>query len=289
MAGAAGRGQVLADRYRLTEVFAEDPLLEVWLAEDLELHRQVVIKLLLPHWMDHEQMVERFRFEAEAAAAVVHENVAQTFDVEHVDGRRFSVSEYVPGPTVTELVEEAPLPAREVAAIGLQAGRGLAAIHAQHLVHAAICPDNLVVAPTGRLCVIDFGSVRPTDVAQHLPAPVFPEPGVDDYWPPERRAGASPDHRGDVFGLGLVMWESLGGTPEMGDEPAPGRVRRLLSGLPGGDDLTPRLREILASATAEEPAARPSAEDLTAQLTEICGERPQDVLRELVGDTTEPG
>lgn len=183
MAGSVGWGQVLADRFRLIEPFAEDPLLEVWLAEDLELGREVVVKLLLPRWMHDEQMVERFRFEALAAASVVHANVARTFDVEHADGRLFSISEYVPGPTVAQLMGEAPRPASEVAAIGLQAARALATMHAQGLVHAAICPQNLIVGPTGRLCIIDFGSVRPFDVADHLPDPVFPEPGVRDDCP----------------------------------------------------------------------------------------------------------
>ena len=284
MPGSVDRGQVLAGRYRLTEVFAEDPLLEVWLAEDLELRRQVVIKLLLPQWMDVDEMVERFRFEALAAASLVHENVARTFNVEHVDGRLFTVSEYVPGPTVAQLIDEAPLRARQVAAIGVQAAGGLASMHAQGLVHGAVCPQNLLVGPTGRLHIIDFGSVRPFEVADHLPAPIFPEPGVRDYWPPERLAGAAPDGRGDVFGLGLVMWEALVGTPEVGDAPTQGPVRRLLTRLPGGDEMTPRLREILMSAAADNPDQRPRAENLVEHLTEVCGERPEEELDGLIDD-----
>jgi eukaryotic-like serine/threonine-protein kinase len=287
MPGSVDRGQVLADRYRLTEAFAEDPLLEVWLAEDLELRRQVVIKLLLPQWMDVEEMVERFRFEALAAASIVHENVARTFNVEHLDGRLFTVSEYVPGPTVAELVDEAPLQPRQVAAIGVQAAAGLASMHEQGLVHAAVCPQNLVVGPTGRLHIIDFGSVRPFEVAEQLPDPVFPEPGVRDYWPPERLAGAVPDARGDVFSLGLVLWEALAGVPEAGDAPTQGPVRRLLTMLPGGDEMTPRLREILMGAADDDPDHRPRAEELVGHLTEVCGERPEEELAELVEDAAE--
>ncbi len=288
MPGSVDEGQLLAGRYRLTEAFAEDPLLEVWLAEDLELRRQVVIKLLLPQWMDVEEMVERFRFEALAAASLIHENVARTFNVEHVDGRLFTVSEYVPGPTVAQLMDEAPLRSPQVAAIGVQAASGLASMHAQGLVHGAVCPQNLLVGPTGRLHIIDFGSVRPFEVAEQLPEPVFPEPGVRDYWPPERLAGEDPGDEGDVFGLGLVMWEALAGTPEAGDEPTPGPVRRLLARLPGGDEITPRLREILTSATADDPEQRPRAEELVEHLTEICGERPEEELDGLVDDVTAP-
>jgi eukaryotic-like serine/threonine-protein kinase len=279
------QGQVLGGRFRLTEPFAADPLLEVWRAEDVELRRDVVVNLLLPRWLDDEEMVERFRFEALAAARLVHENVVRTYDVEYADGRLFAVSEYVAGPMVADLLEEAPLPATVVAAIGQQAAAGLAAMHAEGLLHGSICPTNLLVAPTGRLCIIDFGSVRPLDVDEELPDPVFPEPGVRDYWPPERRAGAPPDDRGDVYGLGLVLWEALTGAAEAGEVGEQRPVRRLLAGLPGGDDVTPRLREILGAATADDPERRPSAAELGDSLVEICGERPQLHLEDLVVDS----
>lgn len=282
MAEPVGRGEVLADRFRLTEPFAEDPLLEVWRAEDLQLQRDVVIQVLLPRWMDDEEIVGRFRSEAQMAAGLHHENVVRTFDVEESDGRLFSVSEYVPGPTVEQLLGHAPLAAPEVAAIGQQAASGLAAVHTARLVHGAVCPANLVVAPSGRLCLIDFGSVRPLDVADRLPDPVFPEPGVGDYWPPERREGAPPDERGDVYGLGLLQWEALTGGREVGTDPPRRPVRRLLAGLPGLDDGTPRLREILGGAVVEDPAERTRAADLADALSEICGERPQEELARLV-------
>jgi eukaryotic-like serine/threonine-protein kinase len=277
------RHQVLGGRFRLKEPFAEDPLLEVWLAEDLELRRDVVIKLLLSQWMTDEEMVERFRFEALAAAQIVHDHVVRTYDVERADGRLYAVSEYVAGPTVDELVAGTSLEEVVVAAIGHQVALGLAAVHAEGLVHGAICPQNLIVAPHGRLCIIDFGSVRPLDVEDHLPDPVFPEPGVADYWPPERHAGEPPDDRGDVYALGLVLWEALTGAPEVGDSPSPRPVRRLLAGL-GGDDTTPRLREILTEATASEREERPSAAQLAEALTELSGDRPQDHLAPLVSD-----
>jgi eukaryotic-like serine/threonine-protein kinase len=279
----AERGQVLGGRFRLSEPFAVDPLLEVWLAEDLELRREVVIKLLLPRWMADEEMVERFRFEALAAAQIVHEHVVRTFDVERSEGRLYAVSEYVPGPTVEELVAGATLDAVLVAAIGHQVALGLAAVHDEGLVHGAVCPENLVVAPHGRLCIIDFGSVRPLDVEDHLPDPVFPEPGVRDYWPPERLAGAPPDDLGDVYALGLVLWEALTGAPEVGSSPSRRPMRRLLAGL-SGDDATPRLREVLTQVTASERDERPSAAQLADALAEISGDRPQEHLDPLVSD-----
>lgn len=283
------QGQVLSDRFRLATALADDPLVEVWRAEDLELRREVVIKLLHPKWMDDEVLVERFRFEALAAARLIHDHVASTYDVEQVDGLLFTVSEYVPGPTVAELCERGPLPADVVASLGHQAALGLAAAHAEGLVHRAVCPQNLVVASDGRLCVIDFGSVRELDADDHPPGPVFPEPGVRTYWPPERDDETSVDDRGDVYSLGLVLWEALTGAPEPGGWPPRSPVRRALARLPGGEDHTPRLRELLLEATAHEPGQRPNAATLAASLTEVCGERTQERVAAALEDLSDPG
>ncbi len=284
MAEQVSQGQVLGGRFELTEPFAEDPLLEVWLAEDLELRRDVVIKLLLPRWMEDEEMVERFRFESLAAAQLLHENIARTYDVETSAGRLYAVTEYVPGPTVATLMEGAPLAPVVVAALIQQAAKGLASMHDEGLAHAAVTPHNLLVAPNGRLCIVDFGSTRLIGQRLDHPEPVFPEPGASDYWSPERLGGATPDDRSDVYALGLLAWEALTGTREVATTTPQRPMRRLLASLPGGDDVTPRLRELLLEATADDPDRRPTAREFAEALAEICGERPQEHLEPLVAD-----
>jgi eukaryotic-like serine/threonine-protein kinase len=279
------KGQMLGGKFRLSKPLAGDPLLEVWLAEDVELQRDVVIKVLLPRWMDDEALVERFRFEALAAARLDHENVARTYDVEHADGALFTVSELVTGPTVFELLDAAPLPPLAVAAIGQQVALGLDAAHAADMVHGAICPQNLVISPHGRVCIIDFGSARGIDEDEHeLPDPVFPEPRSRLYWPPERLAEHIVAPRGDVYSVGLVMWEALTGSAEVGDGPSPRPTRRLLAALRGTDHVADRLRRVLVEATAEDPDDRPTAGELVERLAEICGARPQEHLGDLLAD-----
>jgi eukaryotic-like serine/threonine-protein kinase len=289
MTDGVTQGQVLGGKIRLVEPLAADPLLEVWLAEDLELTREVVVKVLHPRWMDDEAMVERFHYESLAAARLDHDNVARTFDVEHTDGALFTVTEYVAGPTVYELLESAPLAAVVVAAIGHQTALGLAAAHGEGMVHGAVCPQNLVISPQGRVCLIDFGSVQPVETGHEGPDPVFPEPRSRLYWPPERLAGHTVDERGDVYSVGLLMREALTGSrgPEGEDERGP--VRRMLAALRGGDAEESRLREILAEALAEDPASRPTAADLADALAEISGPRPQEPVAELLAEVADVG
>jgi eukaryotic-like serine/threonine-protein kinase len=284
MPEGAQAGRVLGGKFRLARDLASDPLLEVWLADDLELQREVIVKLLHPRWLDDAGMVERFRFEALAAARLDHENIARTYDVEDADGALFTVSEYIPGPTVAELWSEGPYPPRVVGALGQQCALGLAAAHAEGLVHRAICPENLVLTSNGRLCIVDFGSVRALDSSDddRLPDPVFPEPGVRVYWPPERHDGGPVDDRGDVYSLGLVLWEGLTGSAEVDDDPGPGVARRLLAGLTGGDPSERDLRELLTWATATGHDDRPSAIELADALADLYGVRPRDHLDGLV-------
>ena len=283
MGGQVERGQILGDRYRLSEALATDPLVHVWLAEDLELRRPVVCKLLHPRWMDDEDLVERFRFGAFAATRLDHENVARTYDVERADGAIYTVSEFIDGPDLGELLTAGPLPEEAVGAVGQQAAAGLSAAHERGLVHGGVCPENLVVGPRGRLCLIDFGSVQfegAPDAPRGDPAEL--EPRIRDYWPPERLEQGVVRTEGDVYALGLVLWEALTGQPAVEEPEPPGPARRLLDSLTGADDTPQRLREILTAAVADDPAARPSAATLADQLVEIAGVRPHDHLAALL-------
>lgn len=286
-------GYLLGDRYRLVDALATDPLVHVWRADDVELRRPVVCKILHPRWLDDREMVERFRFGAFAATRLDHENIARTYDVEHADGQLYTVSEHVDGPDVGQLLATTSLSAETVAAIGQQAAAGLAAAHELDLAHGGVCPPNLVVASSGRLCLIDFGSVQFDDGAVGGGQVAGPdaealEPDVRDYWPPERCDGGEVETQGDVYSLALVLWEALTGEPTVGDagelEPE-GLLKRALSGLLGGeDDPELRLREVLVTATARQPDQRPSAAELVDQLTEIAGVRPHEHLAPVVED-----
>jgi serine/threonine protein kinase len=289
-----GPGHVLGDRYRLVEALATDPLVHVWRADDLELHRPVVCKLLHPRWLDDEEMVERFRFGAFAATRVDHENIARTYDVEHDDGDLYTVSEHIDGPDLGALLAVADLGVEAVAAVGQQAAAGLAVAHELDLAHGGVCPQNLVIASSGRLCLVDFGSVQfehTTD--DQTDDPEAMEPGIRDYWPPERLADGGVSAAGDVYSLGLVLWEALTGEAAIGStgtEEPEGLLRRVLSGMTGGNGgPEPQLREVLVTATAAEPAQRPSAAELVEQLQELAGVRPHEHLVPLLTFDTDPG
>jgi eukaryotic-like serine/threonine-protein kinase len=278
--------QVLLDRYRLDRSLAADHLLEVWLARDLRLRRRVVVKLLRPRWVEDPEALDRFRFEALTAAQLVHQHIACTYDVEVGDEAVFTVSEFVEGPTLTQLLGSGALDPLVVAALGAQASLGLAAAHEEGLVHRAVCPENLVVGADGRLRLVDFGAVAPTPEEggpDQAPEPVFPEPGVTVYRAPELLAGVDPDGPADVYSLGLVLTEALTGASAAEIAAAGGATLR---SAPRRAGARARLEQLLAGAMGRTPGARPTAAELAAELAALCGGPTREVIQRLVADQT---
>src|SRR5215470_5367288 len=124
----------------------------VYLAHDVELDRSVALKRLAENLARDEDLRRRFLREARLAARLSHPNVVRIFDVGEDDGRPFMAMEYVEGETLAELVaRRGPLPAGEVAKLGLQMCAALSAAHAAGLVHRDVKPRNLLLSSDGAL------------------------------------------------------------------------------------------------------------------------------------------
>ena len=176
------RGTLLG-RYSLLRKLGEGGMGVVYSAYDEELDRRVAIKLLRIKDGAGPSAASRMLREAQAMAKLSHPNVVQVYDTGELSGQVFLAMEFVQGQTLREWLhgpEDAPRPVprpwREVLAMFLQAGQGLAAAHAVGLVHRDFKPDNVLVGADGRARVLDFGlarydSARPTDPASLLDEP----------------------------------------------------------------------------------------------------------------------
>jgi serine/threonine protein kinase len=128
------------------------------LARDVELERFVALKRLAENLARDEDLRRRFLRESRLAARLGHPNVVRIFDVGEDEGRPFMAMEYVDGETLAELVaQRGPLPASEVATLGVQACAALSAAHAAGLVHRDVKPQNLLLGTDGVLKLGDFG------------------------------------------------------------------------------------------------------------------------------------
>ncbi len=193
-------------QYEVLEEVGRGGMGVVLKALDPGLHRVVAIKVLAPQLAVSGTARKRFTREARAAAAVGHENVVTIHAVEEFKGLPYLVMQYVAGPSVQQrLADGGPLPVAEILRIGFQTAAGLAAAHAQGLIHRDVKPANILLENgVERVKLTDFSLARAIDDASVTQTGVVT--GTPPYMAPEQARGEPLDHRADLFSLGSVLY-----------------------------------------------------------------------------------
>jgi serine/threonine protein kinase len=202
----------VAGRYALVRPLGHGAMSVVDLAHDIELDRPVALKRLAENLARDEDLRRRFLREARLAARLAHPNVVRVFDVGEAEGRPFIAMEYVDGETLAELVaRRGPLPAAEVATLGVQACGALSAAHAAGLVHRDVKPQNLLLRRDGVLKLGDFGiAVGYEGTRLTLAGTVL---GTAGYLAPEQARGEQVTAAADIYAAGAVLYELLTAEP----------------------------------------------------------------------------
>ncbi len=263
------RGSALG-RYLVLEQIGAGGMGVVYAAYDADLDRRVALKLLRNAGGAKQRA--RLVREARSMAQLSHPNVAQVFGVEKLGDRVFVVMEFIVGENARRWAANERTVA-EVLDVFIQAGRGLEAAHHAGIVHRDFKPDNMMVRPTGRVSVLDFGLARPAgEGAPALPAhesgpnsltETGTVMGTLQYMPPEQRHGLPTDARADQYAFCLSLHEVLFGAP-LGQSPArtPRLPSRLLRALergrsPNAADRFPDMHALLSELElARAPARR---------------------------------
>ncbi len=211
----------------------------VFRARDLTLDREVALKVLRP---GGPVPAAALLAEARAAAAVSHPNVCAIHAVDSSLGAPMIVMEYVDGRPLSQLLGDGPLAPEQVTELGRQVALGMAAAHAQGVVHGDLKPANILVTPAGMVKVVDFGMARrsapPGGEATALwdPGPAGGISGTPAYMAPEQARGESATPASDVFSLGVMLYELVLGRRARGE----GNLLELLH-LIDREDLTHQL------------------------------------------------
>ena len=196
-------------RYEVQRVLGCGGFGVVLRAFDPELHRPVAVKVLAPHLAASAAARERFTREARAGAALHDEHVVAIHDVGSFrPDWPYFVMEYVQGQSLQDKLERsAPLPLVEALRIAHQTALGLAAAHAQGLVHRDVKPANILLENgVERVKLTDFGLVQAADDALRL-TQTGTVAGTPEYMAPEQARGEAVDARADLFSLGTVLYE----------------------------------------------------------------------------------
>jgi serine/threonine protein kinase len=198
---------------------------EVYRATDINLVREVAIKVL-PDAVAHDtERLARFEREAKTLASLNHPNIAIIHGLENADGVRALVMELVHGPTLADRLATGPIVIDEALAIAKQIADALEAAHEQAIVHRDVKPANIKVRPDGTVKVLDFGLAKGLEPPGAAPARVSMPPtitsppltragvvlGTAAYMSPEQARGRSVDKRADIWAFGCVLYEMLTG------------------------------------------------------------------------------
>jgi tetratricopeptide (TPR) repeat protein len=273
------RGDAI-DHFIVIEKVGAGAMGVVFSAYDPPLDRKVAIKVVRPGLGNAAALRARLLSEAQAMAKLSHPNVITVYEVGAIGESVFVAMEFVEGGTLRDWLQAEPRPWRDVVALFVRVGSGLAAAHAAGLVHRDFKPDNVLVGADGRVRVTDFGLVsvssgeaaaRPGGVAPSL-TQTGAVLGTPLYMAPEQHRGSRVDARADQFAFCVALFEGLHGVrpfdgelyPELADNVMNGRVRE----PPGTARVPGWLRRILLRGLLPDPDERyPSMDALLAALT----------------------
>jgi hypothetical protein len=258
--------------YDVMEVVGRGGMGVVLKAFDARLNRFVALKVLSPRLAASASAHQRFVREGRAAAAVCHENVVPVHAVDEAAGLPFLVMHYVRGKSLQERLDRCvPLRLAEILRIGAQVASGLAAAHAQGLVHRDVKPANILLDGEERAKLTDFGLARAADDPRLSHSGMLV--GTPQYMAPEQARGEVVDHRADLFSLGSVLYSLCTGRAPFRASTTLAVLRRVVEDEPEPIDArnaeTPRwLAQIIGRLMAKDPAARHSSAVEVAELLE---------------------
>ena len=274
----------LADRYRIQREIGAGGMATVYLAEDLKHRRKVALKLLRPE-LAAVVGGRRFLREIEIVASLRHPHILPLHDSGSADQSLYYVMPYVEGESLQQKLDrEAQLPVDEAIHIARDVADALAYAHARGVVHRDIKPGNIMLE-SGHAVVTDFGIafILSTVAPDRLTASgLFP--GTPQYMSPEQVSGERPlDGRSDIYSLGCVLYEMLGGDPPFTGASVQAVVARKLLGVVPSlqvirDTVSEPLERVILKALAKTPADR----------FKTAGEFSQALAATLVDQSAEP-
>ena len=268
----------VGDRYQLSGEIARGGMGAVLRGRDVDLGRDLAVKVLLEKYADRPEVARRFIEEAQIGGQLQHPGVVPVYDIGRFGDRPYFTMKLVKGQTLAAILADRPDPSADrprLLSIALQISQTLAYAHAKGVIHRDLKPANIMVGAFGEVQVMDWGvakvlaagGIADEELASRGHRPRADETtirtargagstfgtdteagsilGTPAYMPPEQAAGdiALLDRRADVFGLGAILCEILTGTP-----PYVGRSGEEVRRKAANGDLADALARLAASA-----------------------------------------
>ena len=265
-------GTELSGRYRVQRLLAHGGMASVYEALDIQLHRQVAIKVLASHLSGDQSFREKFVTEARVAAALNHPNLVNIYDQGQQGDLTYLVLELVTGTTLRHVLDDFKIIDAERAVELMEAVlEGLGAAHAAGIIHRDIKPENILLSNEGRIKLSDFGLARNVDTRTEASELL----GTVGYMAPELVTGGAATKASDVYACGIMLYEMLTGTrPFVGEQSMQVAYQHANSRVPvpsqANPELSPGLDRLVLMATEPKASNRPAdAQELLLALRQF--------------------
>lgn len=255
--------------YRVIQHIGGGGMGVVYKAEDTRLRRPVALKFLPPELSRDPETKERFIHEAQAASALQHNNVCTVHEIDETeDGQIYIVMDLYEGETLKKKIDNGALNIEEAAGIAVQIAQGLAAAHERGILHRDIKPANILLTPDGTVKIVDFGLAKLS--GRSLLTMSGTTLGTAAYMSPESTRGEDAGARGDIWSLGVVLYQMLTGRLPFGYEHEQAVIYNIQNTEPPptGENIPPDFQNILRKALKKDPAERyQTMKEMLADLT----------------------
>ena len=252
--------RLLDGRYQLEEKIGSGGMADVYMAKDILLDRIVAVKILHSSFSEDDEFIVRFRREAQSAGRLSHPNIVGIYDVGCDDDIYYIVMEYVEGETLKQYIQRHPhIPIDTSVRIAIEIGEALEHAHANGIIHCDIKPHNILITPTGKVKVTDFGIARAVNSSTIMNRESVL--GSVHYLSPEQAAGDKVTEKTDIYSLGIVLYEMLTRhLPFEGDTAVSIALKHMQDEIPKptkyNPSISPMLEECLLTALQKNPDNR---------------------------------
>jgi TolB-like protein/tRNA A-37 threonylcarbamoyl transferase component Bud32/Flp pilus assembly protein TadD len=261
--------------YKILEKLGGGGMGVVYKAHDTKLKRTVALKFLSPQALGSEEDKTRFIHEAQAAAALNHNNICTIHEIDEFEGQPFIAMEFIDGASLSARIEEGPLELADAVDIAIQVAEGLREAHEHGIVHRDVKPSNVMLSTRGQVKITDFGLAKFPGREQLTQ--VGTTVGTIAYMSPESGRGESADGRGDLWSLGVILYEMVAGR-----RPFTGQHEQAVMYSVLNEEATPltgvrtavpvELERVVNKCLAKDPAQRyQHADDLLVDLRRLAG------------------
>ncbi|MBN2302990.1 MAG: serine/threonine protein kinase [Anaerolineae bacterium] len=272
--------------YEIIEEIGRGGMATVYRARQINMERDVAIKIIHKAIAAQSTSLDRFQREARLIARLEHAHILPVYDYNGAHDPPYIVMRYLPTGTLKDILERDQLKFNEIAFLMRQLTSALDYAHRQKVVHRDIKPSNIMVDAEGNAFLTDFGIARMVEGTEGLTASGLAV-GTPGYMAPEQGMGLPVDHRVDIYALGVMLFELMTGqTPYTGDTPMAVILKHIQEPIPSAAEINPTidpaLDAIISRAMAKDPNARyRTSTELADDLATVIGPSATTIPRHL--------